>query len=126
MIHFFNLNRLCKGHSAIRATAVVQLGLAINFFPLANCCTNHTIVVSCQKRQKERMKHHYYLTLMLISGMTKGTSGSIRKALELSITVAPSFPSEIALANSLENLPSTARNTTSHERASSNCEFEMT
>ncbi len=70
------------------------------------------------------MEHH--LTLMLISGMTNGTSGSMRKALELSITVAPSFPSDIAFANSLEKVPSTARNTTSHKRAASNYNFQDT
>ncbi len=69
------------------------------------------------------MEHHN-LTLILISGITNGTSGCIRKALELSITVAPSFPSDMARANSLENVPSTARNTTSHERAASSYNFE--
>lgn len=91
MITLLSLKALCKGQRAIKPIAVVQLGLAINFLlPILSA---------------------------LISGTTRGTSLSYLKADELSITTAPSSPSQIALACSREKSPDTARNTTSHSRA---------
>jgi len=56
---------LWSGQSAVAATAMVQLGLAMSRWPRAASA--------------------------LISGMTSGTSGSIRKADELSTTTVPDF-----------------------------------
>mmetsp|Transcript_16672 Transcript_16672/g.28679 ORF Transcript_16672/g.28679 Transcript_16672/m.28679 type:complete len:304 (-) Transcript_16672:277-1188(-) len=91
MTIFFNPNNLCSGQTAIRPMAVVQFGLAINFFPL--------------------------VTSALISGTTNGMPSLYRNADELSMTTAPSSPSQIFSAWAKEKSPSTARNTTSHSRA---------
>mmetsp|Transcript_39454 Transcript_39454/g.82667 ORF Transcript_39454/g.82667 Transcript_39454/m.82667 type:complete len:231 (-) Transcript_39454:64-756(-) len=56
----------------------------------------------------------------LISGTTRGTSGSILQAEELSMTQVFLGPPEIWGENSLEKSPDTAINTTSHSRAASN------
>ncbi len=74
----------------MRPMAVVQLGLEMSFLP--------------------------FTVAWLISGTTRGTLGSMRKAEELSITTGP-FPSERACAYSLEKSPPTARKITSRSRA---------
>ena len=82
---------LWMGQSAMRAMAVVQLGLAISFFPLA--------------------------AAMLISGITNGTASLYRKADELSMTSTPAAAS--FSAHSKEKSPPTASNTTSSWDATS-------
>lgn len=71
-------NRLCKGYKAIRATIVEQLGFEIT--PLC-----------------------FSTELGLISGITNGTVGSIRKAELLSITTQPCL--RASSVNCLEMLP---------------------
>mmetsp|Transcript_950 Transcript_950/g.1943 ORF Transcript_950/g.1943 Transcript_950/m.1943 type:complete len:311 (-) Transcript_950:330-1262(-) len=93
MTIFFNPNNLCKGQMAISPMAVVQLGFAINFFPM---------VVSA-----------------LISGTTNGIPSTKRNADELSITTAPSSPLQMFSAWAKLKSPSTARKTTSHSRVDS-------
>jgi hypothetical protein len=91
MTIFFNPKSLCNGQIAMSPMAVVQLGLAINFFP--------------------------FVVSELISGTTSGIPSLYRKAEELSMTTAPSAPSQIASACFRLKSPSTARNTTSHSLA---------
>ena len=83
---------LWMGHKAMRAMAVVQLGLAISFFPFA--------------------------AAMLISGITKGTLSLYRNADELSMTSTPAAASFSAHSN--EKSPPTASSTTSSLDATSN------
>ena len=91
MTIFCNPKSLCKGQIAMSPMAVVQFGFAINFFPL--------------------------VASALISGTTSGMPSLYRNADELSMTMAPSDPSQIASACLRLKSPSTARKTTSHSRA---------
>mmetsp|Transcript_20616 Transcript_20616/g.59857 ORF Transcript_20616/g.59857 Transcript_20616/m.59857 type:complete len:242 (+) Transcript_20616:1075-1800(+) len=88
---FLSLKSWCRGQSAIRAMAVVQLGLAMSLADL--------------------------VASALISGTTRGTLGLYRKADELSMTTAPSSPSAIFSACSRAKSPLTAKKTTSHSLA---------
>jgi hypothetical protein len=79
-------NAWCSGYNAIRVIAVVQFGLAM--IPLCS-----------------------FTSSLLISGITNGTSGSMRNALELSMTTQPSFAAKGA--NSFEMLPPALNRATS-------------
>lgn len=79
------LKRWWMGQRAMRAMAVVQLGLAMSFLPLA--------------------------AAMLISGTTRGTASFMRKADELSMTSTPAAAS--FSAHSREKSPPTASSSTS-------------